>query len=137
MGVGIASALVERVRNDYNNLSGRSEADSPLDVLACLHCTVRSCYLRIFLWRVDLTANATRVLVPIVSLVALRLCLSLRQIFFTTSVITMTRSGGPERSEGLSLNLVRPKRNHIESSITFLDPPKSLSQPSEYESSSV
>ncbi len=42
MGVGIASTIVKNVRNDYNiNSWSWLEADSPLDVLACLHCTVR------------------------------------------------------------------------------------------------
>ena len=41
MGVGIASTIVKNVRNDYNHSWSWLGADSPLDVLAYLHCTVR------------------------------------------------------------------------------------------------
>ena len=41
MGIGIASTIVPHVRNDYDNSQSWSKADSPLDVLACLHRTVR------------------------------------------------------------------------------------------------
>jgi len=48
--------------------------------------------------------NAIRILVPIVCVVALRLSLSLRQLFSATSYMTMTRSSGKERGETLPLN---------------------------------
>jgi len=48
--------------------------------------------------------NATRFIVPIASVVALRLSLSLRQIIFATPYITMTRSSGREGGETLLLS---------------------------------
>ena len=115
MSVGIASTIVPHVRNDYNNPLSRLEADSPIDVLARLHCTVRYMHLAHSPsgWA-NLMVNPTRMVLPIASIVTVRLSLSLRQLFFATSYFTMSRSNRRPGSEGLPLSTRLPRFSTID-----------------------